>query len=608
MELTRCSNSPHAYINITYIYIKNILTHFKLGGRHAEKHAAIKYFTAYIKDAARYYRTFVQCIVQSLNLADLEPVLIRLNRPFKPSLSGAANVPTTDMLCCVQSVLVQLGDLSQYRELYNTPTTKNWGPAWGFYSLARAVFPQQGFVYNQMAALSTLEDENDHLTPIFYLHVGVCVNYPAVEAKSNVEIQLQKVLDSEDGIAGLVPEFLKEHAGKRSMFNMSDLLEEAINSRSISARQLKQMTIINICACYRLYDLSEGIPLGTGNIDHMRKVVLELTQIHYRKMLCLLSQAVGTKRSNGTNKLNSQARSIVRRVLPSIRLYSKWILHVFATHSFFEQVLRQVNRLFWDQIVSTGNVLVSMYPPSSIPKLGILLEEDYDFRGLTNVMGNTTGRAVDPGMQTLKQILRTYDQQHQKTGKTLNNSFSSASPSPSSSDDIVMRISDFIDDLQSLAKYGRISFDKLEFVSIEPTASESLNSSLPVGVGVGSVAPASAGAADDTISFSLTQMVDNIVGLGRSLGQHNPVGTNGSVQTDQVNERSSNSEPIAVSAAAAAAAVSLTAADLLQQVQFFGRGEDKVRNPVVGSSSPFTSNVKSLDNREIWAPLSPRPL
>ena len=93
---------------------------------------------------------------------------------------------------CYQS-LIHLGDLSRYRETELRSKDRNWGPAKGYYDLARALKPGSGVSFNALAVLA-LADE-DHFRTLYYLYRAVSVPEPPEMAPKNLELECRKILD-----------------------------------------------------------------------------------------------------------------------------------------------------------------------------------------------------------------------------------------------------------------------------------------------------------------------------------------------------------------------------------------------------------------------------
>lgn len=87
--------------------------------------------------------------------------------------------------------LIQLGDLSRYRETELQTKERNWGPAKGYYELATTLDPSSGMSYNQLAVIA-LADQ-DHLRAVYYLYRAISAPNPAPQAEGNLKIEFRKV-------------------------------------------------------------------------------------------------------------------------------------------------------------------------------------------------------------------------------------------------------------------------------------------------------------------------------------------------------------------------------------------------------------------------------
>ena len=99
------------------------------------------------------------------------------------------------LLSCHQN-LVRLGDLSRWRETQLESKDRNWGPAVGYYDLARAVYPASGASHNQMAVIALVD--HNHLRAMYCLYRALAAEEPHPTAKGNLEIELKKVEEAEN--------------------------------------------------------------------------------------------------------------------------------------------------------------------------------------------------------------------------------------------------------------------------------------------------------------------------------------------------------------------------------------------------------------------------
>lgn len=108
------------------------------------------------------------------------------NEPTQVSSSLGHSI----MLSCHQT-LVRLGDLSRWRETQLQTKDRNWGPAIGYYDLARAINPASGASHSQTAVIALVD--LDHLRATYYLYRALAAEEPHPTAKGNLEIEFKKI-------------------------------------------------------------------------------------------------------------------------------------------------------------------------------------------------------------------------------------------------------------------------------------------------------------------------------------------------------------------------------------------------------------------------------
>lgn len=94
------------------------------------------------------------------------------------------------LVSCYRS-LVQLGDLSRYRESELTDKDPNWSHAVGFYDLARYLMPGSGVAYNQLAIVA-LGDGN-LFQATYYLYRALSTDEPHPQAEANLRRAFYKI-------------------------------------------------------------------------------------------------------------------------------------------------------------------------------------------------------------------------------------------------------------------------------------------------------------------------------------------------------------------------------------------------------------------------------
>jgi len=208
-----------------------------------ERRKAEKLYLDFIKSSTRFYRGYIQRL--ALHFKDvpevfeiarkfsLESMLMRAAE-FEVKLTPATTALSADppvhvdlqlkkqIIRSCHATLVQLGDLSRYRETELQSKERNWGPAKGYYDLATALDPTVGTSYNQLAVIA-LKDQ-DHLRALYYLHRALSVENPAPQARGNLELEFKKLRarqsqskansagDDRDGANPLATQFVIFHA------------------------------------------------------------------------------------------------------------------------------------------------------------------------------------------------------------------------------------------------------------------------------------------------------------------------------------------------------------------------------------------------------------
>ena len=149
---------------------------------------------------------------------------------------------------------------------------RNWGPAVGYYDLARMIYPASGASHNQLAVIA-LVDLN-HLRATYHLYRALAVEEPHPGAKGNLEIEFKKIQDawSKGGLlhndpgcdsqaAGksLIGWFMRLHAGCYKGVNFpghEELESEVLSQLAVELKErslegtLNKIVLINVAAEY----------------------------------------------------------------------------------------------------------------------------------------------------------------------------------------------------------------------------------------------------------------------------------------------------------------------------------------------------------------------
>ena len=175
-----------------------------------------KRYLDFIKSSQRFYRNYVQKLATRFGgIPELEAVAFKFNvvcmlytaRSSKMVLLTPLAVDTQNeakqqpslrqavLVSCHES-LIRLGDLSRYREIEMVAKERNWGPAIGYYDLARTIRPESGVSHNQLAVIEITE--GNHLRATYYLYRALVVEEPHANAATNLELKFKKIINAWD--------------------------------------------------------------------------------------------------------------------------------------------------------------------------------------------------------------------------------------------------------------------------------------------------------------------------------------------------------------------------------------------------------------------------
>lgn len=96
----------------------------------------------------------------------------------------------------IYQAVIQLGDLSRYRELQRSEAQRNWSYAIGYYSLAFKINPDSGISHNQLAVVALAD--GDHFRAVYNLYRSLAAKEPHPMAKGNLELEFKKVITAWD--------------------------------------------------------------------------------------------------------------------------------------------------------------------------------------------------------------------------------------------------------------------------------------------------------------------------------------------------------------------------------------------------------------------------
>ncbi len=371
-----------------------------------ERRKLVKDCLDFIKSSQRFYRGYVQRLAARFDgIPALEAVAKRLtlstlsaDEPSQVSGSLGQSI----LLSCHQT-LVRLGDLSRWRETQLETKDRNWGPAIGYYDLARAVYPASGASHNQMAVIALVD--LDHLRAMYYLYRALASEEPYPTAKGNLEIEFKKIEDAwskgemiqndlgpfQDQAPGkaLVGWYVRLHARcyKGVEFPEHEELESEVLSQLTV--DLKERSLEGIFSNFILINIAAGYFAGVrlqgdaGSAENLQSFffIMRLNVKSFFTLLQVLSPELERSVINiGSNSGSVKLTAVTRRLLPGLRHYSSWLVAnaVILASQVGDTLLHVQIKEFWKIYVNTLTLLASTFPATELPLIEYLLPEDED--------------------------------------------------------------------------------------------------------------------------------------------------------------------------------------------------------------------------------------
>ncbi|RVX68300.1 hypothetical protein B0A52_07303 [Exophiala mesophila] len=370
--------------------------------RHVERRKAEKLYLDFLKSSQRFYRGYIQRLAS--HFKDIPEVLQVAKKFNLDTLTADPLVQVDDSLkkhivhSCYLS-LVQLGDLSRYRESEIPKKTPDWGPAKGYYELAIALDPTWGTSYNQLAVIA-LKDQ-DHLRAVYYLYRSISVENPFPQAPNNLELEFKKIRaralqgkpispNNTETDGTLCDLFLVFHASCADITFVSDEVQVDEMLRRLgdhlkeqpSDSNTRKLCLINIAA---EEVVAQKIRAGSTEIQPFRN----LQQLNVGTFFLLLRLFLAelrairpAEKSSSSSPQSVEFTALMRRILPHLRLYSSWLLSTTELLMARTELQLQM-RKFWHVYAETLSMLVAIFPIIDIVEVPYLLMEDADTIGFS---------------------------------------------------------------------------------------------------------------------------------------------------------------------------------------------------------------------------------
>ena len=314
-----------------------------------------------------------------------------------------------------------MGDLSRYREseIDSKIRKKNWEPAIGYYDLAITIKPSSGTPHNQLAIIARIQGNSTRT--LYHLYRARIAYEPPPRANDNLDLELKKLRESfrpadfafGDNDPSISPSihiqrcFPLLHAVYFDAIMMQGYNEfedsvctsfcKALEERSLAIEFIDMVVLSNIAADFLAGDrwqgaLTQCLPtvlpltcLPAQPEELSNELAFKFMQRLNIRTFSSLLQTVREEYRNLTQKgktINSTT-STVRRLLPSLRYYSAWLISRAALLSVHlgDVTMDRVVKDFWVIYAETMSLLMSVTEMNGVPRLQYLLEEDVSIIG-----------------------------------------------------------------------------------------------------------------------------------------------------------------------------------------------------------------------------------
>ncbi|KAL5478360.1 hypothetical protein ACEPAI_2544 [Sanghuangporus weigelae] len=348
-------------------------------------------------------------------------------------------------LATFTKLLVCLGDISRYREQYNdgggrpragheegpprksgrggrrdgfeaVARPRNYTRAKNIYEQARLLLPDDGNASHQLAILSSYQ--KDSFGSLLHYYRALCVRQPYDTASDNLNTVLKKALDQYRSSKGStaddphavqkvrVDRFLElvvvlhglwyldadEHAARASKHSrhVTARFRSLIAEPALPANTVSEVIVMAFSALWKIRMIRDK------NTRANQAVIEPLIATHILSLLRALFDAARVQLSvkiedlQDKGDLGQQITRVFRRILPAIRIASKWLrtnanyLAAPLTSAPPEYFKNSIKKL-WDSYVIFLTPLSETFPLAKLPELKSPLDEDVDLTGFSPV-------------------------------------------------------------------------------------------------------------------------------------------------------------------------------------------------------------------------------
>jgi hypothetical protein len=355
--------------------------------RPVEHRKLITHFVDFLKESAKFYKGLAMRLITHFGVKELYYVLQMLDVEIPKLDAKQCSTETRELVkkSC-HAIFIHLGDLSRYRELQSVTKNgeKNWGPALGYYQFARRLLPTAGTPMNQLAVVTIYT--GDTFASSYYFLRASCAIEPFPTATENLALGFKKVLKkpavqnitSADAFMRLLASSFAAPDAEIDSNGTLKQLQTAIVERNIACETLTRL----VCSVIAVHYL-KPTPM------HL-KLLLDTMQM----LLETLLTELGIMADLG-GELATRVSAVVRRMLPALRLLTRWLFLNLET-----------GRSVWNRTVHVMTVCGSKFPRHLLPSVQPL-PEDLDMRGFAPLDGGLRASAMsDVQLQENEVLLR----------------------------------------------------------------------------------------------------------------------------------------------------------------------------------------------------------
>nr|XP_031859899.1 uncharacterized protein CI109_004748 [Kwoniella shandongensis]KAA5526971.1 hypothetical protein CI109_004748 [Kwoniella shandongensis] len=332
--------------------------------------------------------------------------------------------------------LICLGDLERYKEQYREVTNNRGAKAAGrneekfaaarrYYEIARGLIPDDGLAFNQLAVISTYLSDNFSTTYFYFRALAIRNAFRNIddivyrflgknwekwrskqkeghveEGRDEVELWQEKLVV----LVGIL--YLKAGFTFLPSIQPSVLerLGQLVKSRRLGAEMIVKTTSVIIASHYRARSTAgiEPDPKLIQRSHEAETKALEFLLAAFTVLLRIGAEEVEEARASnvgesalavdGDDEVDDQLpqyiTAVLRRILPSLRIVSKWI------KLDLEYISRQAPSppldTFWASYRRFIDAISSVFPIAKLPSLSDPLEEDTDMRGFSPLQRGMT--------------------------------------------------------------------------------------------------------------------------------------------------------------------------------------------------------------------------